>query len=172
LDQLERVIYVGTFSKTLSASLRVGYLAAAPALARSLRDLKMLTIVSTSDYVERLVHALIAGGQYLRHVRRLKTRIEAASAEALAALERVGVAVPVAPTGGFYIWGQLPEGLEEAALVRAAADRGIFLAPGSVFLPERGGDGGGRLAMRINIAYAADPRFLDFIADQGTPRAG
>jgi len=176
LDQLERVIYVGTFSKTLSASLRVGYLAAAPALARSLCDLKMLTIVSTSDYVERLVHALIAGGQYLRHVRRLKTRIETASAEALAALERVGVAVPVAPTGGFYIWGQLPEGVEEAALVRAAADRGIFLAPGSVFFPERGenggAEGGGGLAMRINIAYAADPRFLDFIAEQTTRRAG
>ena len=61
LDQLERVIYVGTFSKTLSASLRVGYVAASPALAKSLCDLKMLTVVSTSDYVERLVYSLIAG---------------------------------------------------------------------------------------------------------------
>ncbi|WP_245986052.1 PLP-dependent aminotransferase family protein [Azospirillum thermophilum] len=161
LDQLERVIYVGTFSKTLSASLRVGYIAAAPALAKSLCDLKMLTVVSTSDYVERLVYTLIAGGQYLRHLRRLRSRIEAAREAALAALDRAGVAVPVTPAGGYYVWGELPAGIDEAALVRTAADRGLFLAPGSVFAPERSS---GPPALRINIAYATDPRFLEFIA--------
>lgn len=163
LDQLERVIYVGTFSKTLSASLRVGYVAASPALAKSLCDLKMLTVVSTSDYVERLIYGLIAGGQYLRHLRRLKARIETASADALAALERVGVGVPVAPTGGYYIWGVLPAGIDETALVRAAADRGIFLAPGSVFSTGKVTD---ERSMRINIAYASDPLFLEFIAER------
>jgi len=163
LDQLERVIYIGTFSKTLSASLRVGYLAASPALAQSLCDLKMLTVVSTSDYLERLVFTLIAGGQYLRHLRRLKARIETASADALAALERVGIAVAAPPTGGYYIWGTLPAGLDETVLVRAAADRGIFLAPGSVFSTGRTAD---TLSLRINIAYASDPRFLDFMAER------
>ncbi|MCG5242389.1 PLP-dependent aminotransferase family protein [Azospirillum doebereinerae] len=163
LDQLERVIYIGTFSKTLSASLRVGYIAAAPALAQSLCDLKMLTVVSTSDYVERLIFTLIAGGQYLRHLRRLRARIETAGAQSLAALERVGIAVPAAPAGGYYIWGTLPAGLDEAELVRAAADRGIFLAPGSVFSTGKIADA---VSLRINIAYASDPRFLDFIAEQ------
>lgn len=169
LDQLERVIYVGTFSKTLSASLRVGYVAAGPALAQRLCDLKMLTVVSTSDYVERLVYALIAGGQYLRHLRRLKSRIESANEAALTALERVGMRVPVRPTGGFYIWGELPETLDEGALVRAAADRGIFLAPGSIFRTgrERAAPDAAapRPALRINIAHATDPRFLAFIAE-------
>ncbi len=49
LDQLRRVLYVGTFSKTLSASLRVGFVAAHPRLAASLADIKLLTAVATSD---------------------------------------------------------------------------------------------------------------------------
>lgn len=162
LDQLERVIYVGTFSKTLSASLRVGYVAAKPALVNTLCDLKMLTVVSTSDYVERLVYGVIASGQYLRHLRRLKARIETATEEAVGALAPLGIRLPVPPTGGYYLWGELPEGTEERALVRGAAERGIFLAPGSVFVP---GKALAVPAMRINVAYAADPRFIEFMGD-------
>ena len=72
LDQLHRVIYVGTFAKTLSASLRVGYVAADPVSAAALSDLKLLTSVATSDFTERLVHDLIVDGQYVRHLRRLR----------------------------------------------------------------------------------------------------
>ncbi|MBP2296562.1 aminotransferase-like domain-containing protein [Azospirillum rugosum] len=163
LDQLERVIYVGTFSKTLSASLRVGYVAAKPALINTLCDLKMLTVVSTSDFVERIVYGVIASGQYLRHLRRLKARVEAATEEAVGALGRLGLRMPIPPTGGYYLWGELPEGTEERALVRDAAERGIFLAPGSVFVP---GKALAVPAMRINVAYAGDPRFIDFMRDQ------
>ena len=55
LDQLNRVLYVGTFSKTLSASLRCGFVAGHPSIISSLGNLKMLTTVATADYVERFV---------------------------------------------------------------------------------------------------------------------
>ncbi|MFX7052503.1 aminotransferase class I/II-fold pyridoxal phosphate-dependent enzyme, partial [Acinetobacter baumannii] len=58
LDQLESVISLGTFAKTLSASLRVGYIAASAGTITALRDMKMLTVVNSSGYVERLVHDL------------------------------------------------------------------------------------------------------------------
>ena len=161
LDQLERVTYVGTFSKTLSASLRVGYIAAAQPLADALTDLKILTIVATSDYIERVIHNLIVSGQYRRHLHRLRTRIEDATVAALRHLERLGLRIFAAPSGGFYLWALLPEGVDEADLARQATAQSIFMAPGSVFAPDRFVAGP---AIRINIAYASDQRFLEFLA--------
>ena len=168
LDQLDRVIYVGTFSKTLSANLRVGYVAARPALTAALCDLKMLTIVSTSDYVERIVYGVIANGQYLRHLRRLKGRVEAATEAAVAGLGAAGVRIAVPPAGGYYLWGELPPGVDAVALARKAAGKGIFLAPGSLFTPDRSAL---PPALRINVAYAGDPRFLAFLEEALDPRA-
>lgn len=163
LDQLERVIYVGSFSKTLSASLRVGYIAAARPLVAALCDLKMVTHVSTSDFVERIVFELMAGGHYLRHLRRLRARIEQVTATAIDQLERIGL-VPFAPgSGGYYLWVALPAGIDDRQLAREAAERGIFLAPGSVFLPDRTP---GVSALRINVAYVDDPGFLGFMAER------
>lgn len=160
LDQLERVIYVGSFSKTLSASLRVGYVAAAAPVAAALVDLKMVTTVSTSDHVERIVHRLIARGHYRRHLRRLKSRLDDAERNALETLPRIGLRVRNGGGGGYYLWAELPHTVDERDLARAAAEQGIFLAPGSVFLPEKNL---AAHALRINVAYATDPRFVAFM---------
>lgn len=160
LDQLERVIYVSSFSKTLSAGLRVGYIAGAAQPISALCDLKMLTVVSTSDFVERVVHQLITTGQYRRHLNRLKTRLAESFQPAIKALTRVGAQVHPADPAGYYLWVSLPQGVSEPALTRQAAAAGIFLAPGSVFHPERKAD---HAAIRVNVAYANDPRFLRFL---------
>ena len=160
LDQLERVIYLGTFSKTLSASLRIGYVAASPALARSLADMKMLTLVNSSGYLERMVSDLIASGQYRHHLRRLRDRIDKATRRAVGVLERLGLPVFAHPCGGYYLWAGLPPGTNDLAFARQASEQGIFIAPGSVFLPERQQADPG---MRVNIAYADDPRLIRFL---------
>ncbi|HEV2676034.1 MAG TPA: PLP-dependent aminotransferase family protein [Aliidongia sp.] len=160
LDQLERVTYVGTFSKTLSASLRVGYIAAGQPLADALADLKILTIVSTSDHIERIIHNLIVSGQYRRHLQRLRARIEESTVGALRQLDRLGVRIFGVPSGGFYLWALLPDTVDEADLTRRAVEHGIFMAPGAVFMPDRLAAGP---AIRINVAYASDQRFLDFL---------
>ncbi len=160
LDGLERVIYVGTFSKTLSASLRVGYLAATQSIADALCDLKMLTLVASSDYIERIVHNVIVSGQYHRHLRRLKSRIAKATVQALSELNRVGIKIPGPPSGGYYLWAELPRGTDEFIIARQAAKLGIFIAPGTLFTPDK------RTitpAIRINVAYANDARFLQFM---------
>jgi DNA-binding transcriptional MocR family regulator len=162
LDGLRRVITIGTFSKTLSASLRVGYIAASPSVVASLNDLKMLTVVSTSGFAERFVTHLLTTGHYLRHLRRLRSRIDAATSAAVANLSEAGWPVVAPPGGGLYLWVRAPDGLEEGDLCRRASAAGIFLAPGSVFRPERTVDGQPAM-MRVNVAYASDPRFLTFL---------
>ena len=160
LDQLERVLYVSSFSKTLSAGLRVGYVAGSAKHINALCDLKMLTVVSTSEFVERVVHQLISTGQYWRHLSRLRERISQALGPGQKALERLGLEVHHSHTGGYYLWVRLPQGMTESALVRSAAERSIFLAPGSVFYPDRQGP---HPALRVNVGYANDARFLQFM---------
>ncbi|MHB0728474.1 aminotransferase-like domain-containing protein [Roseomonas mucosa] len=161
LDQLNRVVYVGTFSKTLSASLRVGFVAAHPTLSEALANIKLLTCVATSDHVERLVYGLIAKGQYLRHLRRLRSRIELATLQAVADLGAIGFRVVAPHDCGFYLWLEMPPGSDEEALCGLAAERGIFLAPSAVFRPDRQP---GPAAFRINVAHASHPRLLEFLS--------
>jgi DNA-binding transcriptional MocR family regulator len=167
LDGLRRVIYVGTFSKTLSASLRVGYVAAAPFLVEALNDLKMLTVVSTSGFAERFVAQLINSGHYRRHLRRLRDRIDVATTTAVQNLAIAGWPVATPAGGGPYLWVPLPAGLDEATLCHRASAQGIFLAPGSIFCPDQIRNGHPAM-MRVNVAYANDPRFLSFL---GSTRA-
>lgn len=162
LDALNRVIYVGTFSKTLSASLRCGYIAANPALITSLTDIKMLTIVNSSGTTERIVHEMIVRGRYRRHLKRLRDRVANASVDAVSALRGIGLDNIESPTGGYYLWCPLPQGVDVMALTRQAAGEGIFLAPSQLF---ELADQHGESALRINIAHANNHKLLRFLQE-------
>jgi len=160
LDALNRVIYVGTFSKTLSASLRCGYIAASPALIDSLTDIKMLTVVSSSGITERIVHEMIVRGRYRRHLKRLRDRVANASIDAVSALRSLGLNGIDNPTGGYYLWCPLPEGVDGMELTHQAAKQGIFLAASDLF---HLAESGGASALRVNIAHANNHKFLNFM---------
>lgn len=160
LDALNRVIYVGTFSKTLSASLRCGYIAANAALITSLTDIKMLTVVNSSGTTERIVHEMIVRGRYRRHLKRLRDRVANASVDAVSALKGIGLENIENPTGGYYLWCPLPHGVDIMALSRRAAGEGIFLAPSQLF---ELADQNGESALRINIAHANNHKLLKFL---------
>ena len=74
LDQLDHVIYVGGFSKTVSASLPVGYLIAKRELVHDLTNVKMLTSVGGSRFAEAVVSTLLERGAYRKYVERLRQR--------------------------------------------------------------------------------------------------
>ncbi|MCB8889594.1 PLP-dependent aminotransferase family protein [Vreelandella malpeensis] len=161
LDDLNRVIYVGSFSKTLSTGVRSGYLAGSPTLVSALTDIKMITVVNSSTFNERLIHDMIEQGRYRRHLVQLRERISKASASAALALKDAGIQTHGAINEGYYLWGHLPPGIDAQALARRASDEGIFIAPGAIFsLRPNGPDAG---ALRVHIAYANDHRFLDFL---------
>jgi DNA-binding transcriptional MocR family regulator len=162
--QQQRVLYVGSFSKTLSASLRCGYVAGAPDTIRSLVDLKMITMVATSLHVERVVLEMIETGQYLKNLRRLRGWIEDGAKATGLALSAVGLEVSLPKVQGFYIWVPLPKEIDEAAFCLRAAKANIFIAPASVFYADR--DAPAPAAMRVNVAYGADPRFCAFLKDE------
>ncbi|MDG2535897.1 PLP-dependent aminotransferase family protein [Sphingomonas sp. HITSZ_GF] len=162
LDQLDRVIYIGTFSKTLAGSLRTGYLAASPMLAAELNELKVITTVSTSAHDERLIYQLIEHGHYLKHLRRLRARASKATAESVKALEGCGFEINRPIGGGFYLWIELPEHMGDESLIHDAADRGIFIAPAANFSTAKHP----KPAMRVNVAYGSDPAFLAWLGEK------
>jgi DNA-binding transcriptional MocR family regulator len=162
--QQQRVLYVGSFSKTLSASLRCGYIAGAPETIRSLVDLKMITMVATSLHVERVVLEMIESGQYLKNLRRLRGWIEDGTKATVQALSEIGLDISPPKVPGFYLWVPLPVSLDEAAFCLRAAQANIFVAPASVFHVDR--ETPVRPAMRVNVAYGADPRFCAFLREE------
>ncbi|SIS92935.1 PLP-dependent aminotransferase family protein [Neptunomonas antarctica] len=163
LDALNRVIYIGTFSKTLSASLRCGYIAANEAVIRSLTDIKMLTVVNSSSIIERMIHEMIVRGRYRRHMTRLRDKVAKTSAEAVSALRQIGLDCLQPSTGGYYIWCTLPDHVDGKILASKASTQGIFLAPSHLFsLPDNEVES----ALRINIAHAKHPRLLQFLGDE------
>ncbi|QEI08086.1 PLP-dependent aminotransferase family protein [Pigmentiphaga aceris] len=133
LDQLNRVIHVGGFSKTLAASLRVGYIAAAPAVVQALTDLKILTALPTSELGERTVHRILAEGHYRRHLVRVRARVDMERDRTLKVLLKLGVKVPQLPPAGMFVWGDC--GRDTERMARLAAEQGVVLAPGSLFSP-------------------------------------
>jgi DNA-binding transcriptional MocR family regulator len=160
LDQLKRVIYVGGFSKTLAANLRVGFIAAAPELAAQLADLKMLTGLTTPELPERVVARVLAEGQYRRHVDRIRGKLDAARDRTARALEKMGVKLFTEPAAGIFLWGDF--GRDTNAIAAEAAAQGILCAPGSLFSPTQLPS----TWMRVSAAASLNPGAMRFLAQQ------
>jgi DNA-binding transcriptional MocR family regulator len=157
LDQLRRTIYIGSFAKSVSAALRVGFLACDAGLASDLADVKMLMHVSSSEYCERTLDAIVSDGHFLRHTNFLQDKLRRATDTGLAALRRLGADVFRESDQSLYLWASLPGWPDSMRLAQALLDQGVILAPGAVFAP-----GADRLSAycRFNVAYLSDKRFV------------
>jgi DNA-binding transcriptional MocR family regulator len=133
LDDGRHVIYVGGFSKTLAANLRVGFVAAHPALARELRDIKALTGLSSSELCERVVARIIMERAYERMLEKLRARVDECRERTAEALVRMGAKIAGPPTGGMYLWADF--GRDTNELAAAGSREGVLCAPGSLFSP-------------------------------------
>jgi DNA-binding transcriptional MocR family regulator len=133
LDDGRRVIYVGGFSKTLAANLRVGFVAAHPALANELRDIKALTGLASSELCERVVARIIIERRYERLLENLRSKLDDCRGRTFEALARMGVKVAGPPPGGMYLWADFRRDTNEIAT--AGSREGVLCAPGSLFSP-------------------------------------
>ena len=158
LDQLRRVIYAGSFSKTLAPNLRVAYVACDAALAKRIADQKLLAAMTTPELGERIIYSVLTEGHYRRHVERLRHKLEGIRLPAIAALKQVGVAPLCEPEAGLFIWGDVH--CDSSAMTAAAHEAGFLLAPGALFSPSQTPS----TYMRLNLCSSAHPDFLAFLA--------
>lgn len=161
LDQLERVIYIGSFSKTIAASLRVGFLVCKREVAEHLTDLKLLTGLTTSEIGERLIYQLLTDGYYRKHMDKLRTRLAAARQRVIHKLENIGFKIDREPEGGMFLWAKLTDATNVLEIATLAAGKGIMLAPGNLFRPHQEPSPW----LRFNVASSEDPAMLRFLED-------
>jgi len=157
LDQLQRVIYLGGFSKTLAANLRVGFIATSPELAVRLSDRKMLSTLTTSDLGERIVYKILSDGHYRKHADRLRGKLDAVRDRTVKQMEKLGLKVDIATPAGMFVWADA--GCNTNVLAEKAMAEGYLLAPGSLFSPSQLPS----TRMRVNIASIGDPSVLRFL---------
>jgi DNA-binding transcriptional MocR family regulator len=156
LDQLQRVIYLGGFSKTLSANLRVGFIATSSEWAQRLADRKMLSTLTSSDIGERVIYKILSEGLYRKHVARLRARLDTVRAKAVRQMESVGLKVDLVPSAGMFVW--VDAGCDTNVLTEKAMQGGVLLAPGSLFSPHQLPS----TRMRLNVATLQEPAVWRF----------
>jgi DNA-binding transcriptional MocR family regulator len=162
LDQLNRVIYARSFSKTLSGSLRVGFIACRQEIANELADIKMLTSITTSQFTERLVYLMLVDGHYRKYLSRLHGRLSEARLNVMRAFERIGLESFVEPAEGMFVWARFPHIDDSLALAESSKRQGIMLAPGAIFRPHLEPSPW----MRFNVAVCEDTRVQRWLQTQ------
>lgn len=132
------VIYLGTFSKTLAPSLRIGWMVVPPDIVTLLVDAKEAVDIQSDRFMQRAIVRITPDGWFDRHVEQARQFYARRCRHMLSALEREmpeGTSWTV-PAGGFFLWVTLPDAISAMDLVPIAADERVGFLPGSCFYPD------------------------------------
>jgi DNA-binding transcriptional MocR family regulator len=157
LDQLKRVIYLGSFSKMLVPNIRVGFLVATAEIAESLGNQKLLTSLATPEINERIVHRALTEGSYRKHCLRVQAALDELREPAFKRMESLGLQPFCRPQAGFLGW--FDTGVDTIMLAALALEAGYLLAPGALFSPHQTPS----TWMRMNIATSQHPVMLRWL---------
>lgn len=162
LSGLQRVIYYSSVCKAMSPALRLGYMAAEPALIKALLREKIVSVLTTSALNECVLLEVLAAGRWRKHLERLQQRLAKARVEAARQLREAGVQLEHPGEGGLFLWGALPAGVDVDGVVREAFRSGILLVRGATFAA----DGAADPHLRFNAAFSQQPRLAEFLREQ------
>ncbi|MEL7939619.1 PLP-dependent aminotransferase family protein [Pseudomonas delhiensis] len=128
LDAGERAIYVGTFSKVLYPSLRLGYVILPEALVEPFCAIRAVMDRSPSTLHQATTADFMQDGHFLGHIRRMRNLYQARQSALLEALQRelAGFLSVTPAEAGLHMIGWLPEGCDDDALARGLAEQRIF----------------------------------------------
>ena len=131
LDDTGRVIYVGTFSKTLSPSLRLGFMLVPESLVEQVVAVRSAIDVQPPHLVQAALAEFIVGGHYDRHLRRTR-RVYRERRDIVCAfvgeLHDAGlIDEPVLGDAGLHVTVRLRSGANEAAVHRTLGEQGVVV---------------------------------------------
>jgi GntR family transcriptional regulator/MocR family aminotransferase len=126
LDHGGRVLHIGSFSKTISPTLRLGFLVVPPELARQFGDLVFCLAPAPAALVQRAVAEFLREGHYLRHLRRMKQLYAARREALLRCLEEVASdSMTVQASAGLAVVTLLPEFASDVDIALRALSFGL-----------------------------------------------
>ena len=156
LDGLDRVICIGSFSKSVSASVRCGYVAARADWLDGLIDMKIATSFGGGRMAAALLYETLSDGACRRHMEEVRRKLGRAMDRTVARLERLGVTAEIRPRAGMFVWCRLPDGADAGRLASQCLGDGVVLAPGNAFSVT----GAASQFMRFNVAQCGDDRIF------------
>lgn len=133
------VMHCSSFSKSLAPGYRVGW-ASPGRYAKKVERLKLSSTLATSVPAQIALASYLQKGGYDRHLRNLRHSLQLQQIKFVEAVERYfpeGTRL-TAPSGGYFLWVKLPDGVNSLELHRTALERGISIAPGPIFSAQRG----------------------------------
>ncbi len=145
-DDAGKVVYASSFSKTVCPGIRVGYLVGPAAVIKQIQTLATNTYISPNMVAQSIVNQYCRSGRLEGAIERVKSALRDRR-DAL--VEALTSEIPEArfhpPSGGYFMWVELPEGVKVDELEAAAKERGVVFVKGTDFLLE-GGENTLRLA--------------------------
>ena len=153
----ENVLYLSTFSKTLSPGIRLGWITAPRLIIDKMVQIKQASDLHTSIFVQMIAYDLCSQGFLESHVIKIQDVYRERRDAMLAAMEKhfpAGVTWNK-PEGGLFLWLQLPEGISGMDLLKQSLEAKVAFVPGGVFYP----NGGGENTIRL-IFSAPDPNTI------------
>ena len=135
MDTEGRVIYAGTFSKTVAPGLRVGYMCAEKSIIAKATCALQVSTVHTSILSQMIVHRFVTEYDFNEHLENLRS-IYGKKCDLM--LTNLKMKMPQSikftePDGGLFIWGTLPDG-DMDYFVKKAIDRKVAIVTGKAFL--------------------------------------
>jgi 2-aminoadipate transaminase len=138
-DTAGRVVYASSFSKTVCPGIRVGYLVGPQALIKQIQTIATNTYISPNMVSQAIVYQFASTGGMDGAISTVKTALRARRDAVVNALQReLPEAKFAAPSGGYFMWVELPEAVDVAELEKAAAERDVLFVKGTDFLLEGG----------------------------------
>jgi len=130
LDRTGRVIYCGTFSKTLAPALRLGFAVVPAPLVPAFVRARTIADRGTDALGQAIVAEFMREGLLAPHIRRMRTEYARRRAAVLTALARyTPVLRPIPAPGGLHMVACLPDGMDEGAALHACHERGLAVMP-------------------------------------------
>jgi 2-aminoadipate transaminase len=151
-DPSSLVVYMGSFSKIGVPGLRIGWLAAPPEAMPALTMAKEFLDLHTPALTQRLAAAFIDSPHLERHLAVLRAEFRLRRDRLVAELRQHGPGLAFRiPSGGYYLWVQLPAPLTAAELLPIAGEHGVAVRPGPQFTP------GGGAHDHVRLCFASLP---------------
>ena len=134
LDDEGRVIYVGSFSKSLFPGLRLGYLVGSEAFIREARALRAQVLRHPPGHIQRTAAYFLSLGHYDAQIRRTAKALHARRETMEQAIKTYGLTIAGSGVyGGSSLWMRAPDGVDMTALARQLRDQSVLIEPGAPF---------------------------------------
>lgn len=153
MENIGYVIYISTFSKSVSPGLQTGWMIADKDVIKKMSGLRQMIDLHTSATSQKLCNQLLASSRLEQHISELITQYKERRDITVAALEAYGPAGLSwdTPAGGYYLWCRLPEGVSARKLLEETKTERVVFMPGNIFFLSGRED----RYIRLNFVYPA-----------------